>query len=134
MPLTANRELGRYVDQEVRLLPVKAGVRIYKGAFLGLSGGFVRPLAAGDTFAGVAYEEANNAGGADGAVTVRVFTLGDFDHVLASATRANNGNQLFASDDGTLTTTAAGNSMIGRQVDVSGTGRVVVRIRTVYAG
>lgn len=129
MPLTANRDVDRFVDQELRSLPVKAGARIFRGAFVGFSGGLVRPLVNGDPFAGVAYEEANNVGGADGAVSVRVYTQGDVEHPLSSATRASNGNALYASDDCTLTVNAAGNSLIGRQVDVPSSGRVIVRLR-----
>ncbi|GMV96715.1 MAG: hypothetical protein AMXMBFR83_10760 [Phycisphaerae bacterium] len=129
MPLTANRDLDRYVDQELRQLPVRNNVRIYKGAFVGLAAGFARPLVAGDLFAGVAYEEADNTGGADGAISVRVFTSGDFEHALASAARSNNGTVVYASDDSTLTLTAGGNSNLGNQVDVVGTNKILVRLR-----
>ncbi len=129
MALTANRELDRYVDQELRSLPVKGGARIYKGAIVGLTGGYARGLVAGDAFAGIAYEEMDNTSGADGAVSVRVFTLGDFDHALAAASRANNGAAVYASDDATLTLTASGNSLVGRQVDVPSSGRIVLRLR-----
>jgi hypothetical protein len=129
MALTASRELERYVDQELRALPVKAGVRVYKGALVGLTGGFARGLVAGDSFAGVAYEEVDNTAGANGERLVRVFTMGDFEHALASAARASNGAAVYASDDGTLTLTASGNSLVGRQVDVPASGRVVLRLR-----
>jgi hypothetical protein len=129
MALTANREVDRYVDQELRTVPVKANTRIYKGALVGLTSGYARGLVAGDAFAGIAYEEMDNTGGADGAVSVRVFTLGDFDHALASASRANNGAAVYASDDATLTLTASGNSLVGRQVDVPASGRIVLRLR-----
>lgn len=129
MPLTANREVDRYVDQELRALPVKGNTRIFKGALVGLTGGLARGLVAADAFAGIAYEEADNTGGADGAVSVRVFTGGDFEHALASATRASNGSVVYASDDSTLTMTATGNSAVGNQVDVVSTGRIVLRLR-----
>ena len=129
MALTANRELDRYVDQELRSVPVKGGTHIYKGALVGLTSGYARGLAAGDAFAGVAYEEMDNTSGADGAVSVRVYTLGDFEHALASASRANNGAAVYASDDATLTLTSSGNSLVGRQVDVPASGKIVVRLR-----
>lgn len=129
MALTANRELDRYVDQELRALPVKANAHIYKGALLGLSDGYARGLVAGDAFAGIAYEEANNTGGADGAVSVRVYTGGDFEHTLASAARANNGAVVYASDDATLTLTASGNSPVGNQVDVPASNKIILRLR-----
>ncbi len=131
MALTANRDLDRYVDQELRSLPVKSGARIFKGGFVGLSGGYARALSAGDPFAGIAYEEADNSAGGDGAVMVRVFTTGDFEHALASASRTNNRAAVFASDDGTLTMTAAENSFVGHQIDVPAANRIVLRIQVV---
>lgn len=129
MALTANREVDRYVDQELRSLPVKAGARIYKGALVGLNAGYARGLVAGDGFAGVAYEEVDNLAGANGEQSVRVFTLGDFEHALAGASRTSNGAAVYASDDGTLTLTVSGNSLVGRQVDVPASGRIVLRLR-----
>lgn len=129
MALTANREVDRYVDQELRTVPVKAGAHVYKGALVGLSSGYARGLVAGDAFAGIAYEEVDNTGAADGAKLVRVFTLGDFEHALGSASRANNGAAVYASDDTTLTLTSSGNSLVGRQVDVPSTGKIVLRLR-----
>ena len=129
MALTANRELDRYVDQELRALPIKGGSHIYKGALVGLASGYARPLVAGDAFAGIAYEEVENTSGADGAVSVRVFTQGDFEHTLGSASRANNGSAVYASDDATITLTSTNNSLVGRQVDVPANGKIVLRLR-----
>jgi hypothetical protein len=108
---------------------VKGVAKVYKGAFVGLSGGYARPLIAGDPFAGIAYEEADNTSGSDGAVFVRVFTLGDFELPLVGAARTNNRSALFASDDQTLTGTASGNSFVGNQIDVPATNRVLLRIQ-----
>lgn len=132
MALTANRELDRYVDQDVRALPVKASTHVRKGALVGLSSGYARGLVAADAFAGVAYEEADNSSGSDGDVTVRVYTRGDFEHALTSAARANNGSAVYASADDTLTLTSSGNSAVGRQIDVPSTNKVVLRIKTVF--
>ena len=128
MALTANREVDRYVDQELRTLPVKGSTHIYKGAFVGLSGGYARGLVAGDAFAGIAYEELNNTG-SDGAAVIRVFTLGDFELALTSASRTNNKSPVYASDDATLTLTASGNSFLGHQIDVPGANKIVLRIQ-----
>lgn len=128
MALTANREVDRYVDQELRALPVKTGAHIYKGAFVGLSGGYAQPLVAGDAFVGIAYEEVHNTG-VDGAKSVRVYTCGDFEHTLASAGRANNGAAVYASADDTLTLTASGNSAVGNQMDVVATNKIILRLR-----
>jgi len=130
MALTGNREVDRYVDQELRSLPVKEGVCVYRGGFVGLSGGYARPLNAGDPFAGIAYEEADNTAGTDGDRVVRVFTMGDFEHVLSGADRAQNKGAVYASADDTLTASGAGNSFVGHQIDVPSADRIVLRIQT----
>jgi len=130
MALSANRDVDRYVDQELRSLPVKASSHLYKGAFVGLSSGYARALTAGDAFAGVAYEEVDNSSGSDGDLSVRVFTMGDFEHALSGASRANNKSAVYASADDTLTATASGNSFVGHQIDVPGSNKIVLRIQT----
>jgi len=129
MALSANRELNRYVGEQLRTLPVKAGAHVYKGALVGLSGGYARALNAGDAFAGVAYEEIDNSGGSDGAAMIRVYTQGDFEHTLSGASRANNLAAIYASDDETITTSDAGTSFVGYQFDVTATNTIVLRIQ-----
>lgn len=135
MPLTSNRELDRFVDQELRALPVKGAARIYKGGLVGIDAttGCARSLVAGDAFAGVAYEEANNSSGADAAIAVRVYTVGDFEHALTAAARTNNGLAVYASADNTLTLTASGNSAVGRQIDAPSSSKIVLRIKSVFS-
>jgi hypothetical protein len=129
MALTGNRELDRYVDQELRRYAVAAGAHVYKGGFVGLNAsGYARGLVAGDRCVGIAYEEADNSGGADAGVYVRVFTLGDFSHTLAGAAVTDIGKPLYASADDTLTLTAAGNSFVGWVVDRPSANTVIVRL------
>ena len=130
MALSANRQVDRYVDQELRSLPVKASTHVYKGAFVGVTSGFARGLVASDTFGGIAYEEVDNSSGADGDKMVRVYTMGDFDHALSGASRANNASQVYASDDETITLTAASNSAVGYQVDSPASAKIVLRIQS----
>ena len=86
-------------------------VHVYKGGFVGLNAsGYARPLTAGDRLLGLAYEEADNSSGSNGDDTVRVFTVGDFDHALTGAAVTDIGRPVFASDDATLTFTADGNT------------------------
>jgi hypothetical protein len=129
MALTANREVDRYVDQELRSFPVKASTHIHKGALVSLTGGYARGLVAADKFAGIAYEEVDNSSGADGAAMVRLYTSGDFEHPLSSANRVNNSLAVYASDDATLTLTASGNSLVGNQVDVISSAKIILRLR-----
>jgi len=65
MPLTKNREVDHFIDQETRTYNVAASTHVYKGALVGLkSDGYACGLVAGDPFVGIAYEESDNASGA----------------------------------------------------------------------
>lgn len=128
MALTANREVQRYVDQELRGYAVAAGANVFKGAFIGLSGGYARGLVASDPFVGIAYEAMDNTGGAAGVKSVRAYTQGDFRLALAGAAITDLGASVYASDDETLTLTASGNSLVGKIVGFEAAGVVIVRI------
>lgn len=128
MVASANRIVERFVDQETRSYQMLTNIHVYKGTFVGLSAGYARPLVAGDTFLGVAYEEMDNTGGASGAKTVRVFSVSDFSHALSGAALTNIDDPVFASADDTLTFTAGSNSFVGYCVDVPSAGKIVLRI------
>ena len=105
-------------------------MHIYQGALVSLNaGGYAKPLAAGEAFAGVAYEEIDNTGGADGDKVVRLYTEGDFEFPLSGATQANVGDAVYASDDGTLTFTATANSFVGYCIDVPAAGTIILRLK-----
>ena len=129
MALSANREVDHYVDQQRRTFKA-ANDHIYKGALLSFeAGGYIAPLTAAEVFAGIVYEECDNSGGADGDKSVRVFTTGDYKHVLSGSTIANCGDAVYASDDGTLTFTSTANTFVGYCVDVPTAGTIIVRIQ-----
>ena len=128
MSLSANREVDQYVDQELRTFKVAASTHIYKGALIGLASGYARPLEAGDLFAGIAYEEMDNSDGSAGDLSVRVYTLGDFDHALSGAAITNIGDAVYASADDTLTFTSTDNSYVGLCQDVPSSGNIILRL------
>ncbi|UCG16747.1 MAG: hypothetical protein JSV19_01665 [Phycisphaerales bacterium] len=129
MALTANREVDRYVDQELRSYQVAAAAHIYKGGFVGLAAdGHARSLAAGDRCAGLAYEEADNTSGSDGDLAVRVFTLGDFGHPLAGAAISDIGRAVYAAADDTLTFDPSGNSFVGYVQDCVTANEIILRL------
>ncbi len=131
MPLSANREVGRYIDQELRGYRVAANVRIYKGALVGLnrSNGWARPLQAGDAFVGIAYEEADASAAANGEKLVRVYTQGDFHLPVSGVTMTSIGRPVYATADDTLGLTPTdGASRAGACIDVPSSGWAIVRI------
>jgi hypothetical protein len=129
MALSANRDLDHYVDQELRSYPVVEAAHIFKAGLVGLDAdGYARPLTAGDHCIGLAYEEADNTGGSDGDLTVRVYTQGDFAHALSGATIASLGRPVFASADDTLTFQGAGNSYVGIVQGLVADGEIILRL------
>jgi len=129
MALSANQEVDHYIDQELRTFKVAASAHVYKGALVSVkTDGYAHGLVAGELFVGIAYEEADNSSGADGAKSVRVYTLGDFDHALSGAAIANVGDAVYASADGTLTFTATNNSYVGVCIDVPSSGNIILRL------
>ena len=129
MALTANREVDHYVDQELRTVPVAMGVKVYKGALVGIrQDGYARGLVAGDRFCGIAYEECDNTGGASGEVDVRVYTLGDFALPLTGVQGHHLLQPVYATDDGTLSLSGAKPSCVGRVIGVLDSGDAVVRL------
>lgn len=129
MALSANREVDHYIDQEIRTLQVAASQHVYKGALIGLTtGGYARPLSAGDAFAGIAYEEIDNTSGSDGDKSVRLYTLGDFGLSLTGAAITDVGRPVFASADDTLTFVSASNSYVGLVQDVIAGNQIILRI------
>ncbi len=131
MSLSANREVGRYVDQELREYGVTGGGHIYKGGLVGLaSDGYARAFSAGDLFLGLSYEEADNTSGADGAKRVRVFTIGDFELSIGGLAITDIGAPVYASDDGTVTLDPGNASYVGYVVDFVSSGKGIVRLES----
>src|ERR1043166_1956654 len=129
MALTKNREVDHYVDQELRTLGVGAAKIVFKGALLGVNAsGYAQPLVAGDAFVGVAYEQADNSGGANGALAVRIYTLRGFGFPVVGARAALIGRLVFASADDTLPFPGAGNSYLGPVQEVRASGEIILLI------
>lgn len=136
MTLSANRDVNRFVDQELRSYPVAASAHIYKGVFVGVerTTGQVRPLQAGDLFVGIAYEEVDNTSGTGGDVAVRAYTQGDFILPTTFAAQPSLGAAIYATDDETATAQpAAGGSFIGVLMSMVGANEGIVRILPVGA-
>ena len=117
--LSANAGLVHYTDTETTEMDAAALAHMYKSGFVGLTSGYARALVAGDQCAGIAFEECDNSAGDAGAKRVRVYREGRFERYLSGASAANNGAQLYASADDTLTTSSSGNSFVGQQIRVT---------------
>jgi len=96
-------------------LPVAAAALIYQGAAVGENdAGYARPLAAGDAFCGFSEAEADNTNGAAGDKDVYLYERGRVElEVVGAAITSNDHPAVYASDDGTFTLTAGGNTLIG---------------------
>lgn len=126
---------ARRKDGALVAYPVGAGVHVFKGALLAVAAatGLVQPAsdAPGLVFAGVAYEEADNTGGAAGAVSVRVLKTGVFTLAKAGTGPADVGKTALAVDDGTVATApTADNVACGVVVGVADGAHLRVRIDT----
>ena len=136
--LTSAHETRRKDGVLVRY-PVGAGVHVQKGGLLAAAAtglaqpatGLAQPASdsAGVVFIGVAYEEADNRGGAAGAASVRVLKTGVYSYAKAAAAQGDVGKTAFVVDDGTVSTAATADSVAcGIVVGVPDTLTVQIRI------
>jgi hypothetical protein len=133
MALSANRDLPKLLDQEIREFPVVANAVIYRGALLSIrSTGYVGPLAAGEQFAGIAYEEKNATGAANGAKKVRAYVRGSFQHALSGAAVTDLGDALYASADDTVTKTSGSNTFVGKIIGFVDSATVLFDLDTAF--
>lgn len=93
-------------DGALIAVPLAAGAVVHKGALVSVTSatGLAGPAAdaAGTVFVGVAYESADNAAGAGGAVSVRVQTTGLFRYNRAGASQTDVGKTAYVVDDNTV--------------------------------
>lgn len=129
--LSAAVNRDKFVDQETRTFPVAAAVTIYRGAFVGLHpvSGYLKPFEGGDLFAGIAYEDCNNASGAAGAANCRVQVTGDFKLPLTSVAIGDCGKAVYAVADDSLSLVGHPDGFVGRVVSKDSTNYAVVRLR-----
>lgn len=128
--ITADRDTLRK-EGDVVALPVQASERIYQGVptFLDASDkmlqsndGTTIALGAGDIFAGISYEGADNGSGADGAIKCRVWKKGNFLLKFSDTlTQADVGKPVYVndtSDDSVVTVTSAASMALQAQIGV----------------
>lgn len=102
-------EQGDYADY-----PVVASDIIYQGSALGWSSGEVRPLVAGDKFAGFSLAQCDNSAGSAGDKLVKVMRRGYILLPITGDADGDEGQAVYASDDDTFTLVGkASNTRIG---------------------
>ncbi|MES2459904.1 MAG: hypothetical protein V4671_04915 [Armatimonadota bacterium] len=137
--LTANADRLEK-DGKVQAYPVGAAKRIYQGA-LTVTDNTTGLLeagadASGKTFAGIAYEKADNTSGAAAAITCRVQKRGSFLFALTgtAVTTAVIGKPVCISDDNTVALAATTtNDIVCGDIVAIESGKVRVRIDRVAA-
>lgn len=128
--LTKDRNTTQKVGGQVAY-GVAASAKIYAGALVCLNGsGYAVPAAdtAGLRFVGVAQEQVDNAGGANGAKTVLIKDEGVFDFSGANFTAADVGKAVFASDDQTVALSTTNGIGVGHIREVESATKVWVEI------
>lgn len=109
-------------------LPVLANTKINRGQLCGLSGGYLRPLVAGDVPAGFAEETVDNSTGASGAKKCNVQPKARAVlNVTGVSSQAAVNTLVYASDDNTFTNVSTSNSFVGRVIRWEGGTRCVVQ-------
>lgn len=129
--LTDNKEVG---EKHRRLIenPVAASAVIFKGAIvMGNASGFLAPMnpAVGITFQGMAYEKADNTGGANADINCKLLREGLFEMAGSGFTQADIGKVVYASDDQTVSDTQGTNEVaVGKIAQVVSATKVYVDI------
>lgn len=115
---------GKYNEKKVKSFPL-AAVKIFRGAIVVIStAGYAnKPTnTAGEKMLGIALETVDNSAGAAGDKEIRVATDGMWNFVKSGTiTQANAGQNVFASDDQTITQTV-NNNWVGKVSHVESVG------------
>lgn len=129
------RHIGRQGDGYINDYDIAASEIIYKGALVAVdatgnlisAGGVLTHF-----FVGIALETIDNSAGSAGDLTAKVLWPEVFRHALASATKANIGDAVYASDDQTVVTTSTGVVLVGHVISSNDAG--IVNIASVKPG
>ncbi|MBI4643999.1 MAG: hypothetical protein HY743_09845 [Deltaproteobacteria bacterium] len=105
MTATSKDRATPYREGIELVLPMAANVKIYAGTMICWNAsGYVAPGAdtANFKFAGVALEQVDNTGGANGAKRIRVRRSGAFEFAASSISQADEGKMMYLVDDQTF--------------------------------
>ncbi len=117
MAATRNRKIEHLGDFQKESYKVKANVHIYQGTQVSVDAtGYLIPAstAAGQVVQGIALEEVDNTGGADGAKTCEVgrgiYALKN--HGVSPVGQADMGRKVFVADDETVAVTGLPSTIV----------------------
>lgn len=122
----AKRQDGEMID-----VPVLADAVIYKGAIVvdvGTGYASAGTNAGSYTFLGIAVEKADNDGGSDGDISVRVYKTGVFQIPKPTAVQTDLGVAMYIRDDNTVDTASTNSILAGYCVDIVDSSTIKLRI------
>ncbi len=122
--LTQNKPRPAELGDEV-YLPMQ-NEKIFEGAYLGWSSGYVRKLQSGDKFAGISLEKRDNSAGAAGDLNLKSAIYGRRILPVTGAAAGDEGQVVYFTDDDTATLNAETGSPGGVVERVVSSGNAVV--------
>lgn len=114
--LAANKERRFSITyDDFNELPAIGSDILYQGSAMGAvdGTGYIRPLAAGDKFAGWGDAKADNASGSSGDINVNLRKRGRVELTITGVTITDYKQPVYATDDDTFTMSPIGSSFIG---------------------
>lgn len=132
MAVTANQTIARAAGCRGSG-PVEESTHIYEGTlcFVNAAGYIDDDTASGvNEFAGIAIEEYDNSSGADGDISAEFWQDGEFELTGSGFAQTSVGLEVYATDNYTLTLTAAGGVYIGKITRYISSTKVAVKIDT----
>jgi hypothetical protein len=132
MAVTANQVI-KVQEGDRRSYPVEENTRIYQGTlvYVNAAGYACDVTATGvNAFVGIAVAEANNTGGADGAIEVEVYTEGDFELTGTFNSITDVGMPAYGDDNYAVVVALGSTSVrIGRVVRFVSTTKAIIAIQ-----
>jgi hypothetical protein len=132
MAVTANQVI-KVQEGDRRSYPVEENTRIYQGTlvYVNAAGYACDVTATGvNAFVGIAVAEANNTGGADGAIEVEVYTEGDFELTGTFNSITDVGMPAYGDDNYAVVVALGSTSVrIGRVVRFVSTTKAIISIQ-----
>ena len=109
-------DVKNFIDSKqghIRELPVSASYNCYINTWVGSASGYVGDPQTSTAVLGMALDAKDNSSGSAGDLKVRVLIKGIVVHDVTGGAQDQIRSKVYASDNGTLTTTSGTNSFVG---------------------